>query len=125
MERPVSRRWTLDRRRETFTDHTKGSDLCPDGRDRGRRHDLAPRTLGRGAELGLSLETCKNRKIVEGFAKHLTRIRTYSISGGGPVSIGTCREREVTRRMHDELLDPPNEGKCGGRLARPPPSAQL
>ena len=55
MERQVSRRWTLDRRRETFTDHTKGSDLCPNGRDRGRRDDLTPRALGRGAELGLPL----------------------------------------------------------------------
>jgi hypothetical protein len=55
MERPLSRRRTLDRRRETFTDHAQGSDLCADGRDRGRRHDLAPRALGRRAELRLPL----------------------------------------------------------------------
>src|SRR6516165_2266359 len=55
MERPVSRRWILDRRGETFTDHTEGSDLCADRRDRSRPHDLAPRALGRSAELGLPL----------------------------------------------------------------------
>src|SRR5580704_2935840 len=55
MERPMSRRWTLDRISETFTDHIESFDLCPDRRDRGRRHDFAPGALGRGAELGLPL----------------------------------------------------------------------
>src|SRR5215472_14806877 len=55
MERPLCRPRTLDRRGETFTDHTQGSDLCPDGRDRGRCYHLAPRAAGRSAELGLSI----------------------------------------------------------------------
>src|SRR6202046_4503952 len=46
MERPMSRRWTLDRISETFTDHIEGFDLCPDRRDRGRRHDSLPERLG-------------------------------------------------------------------------------
>jgi hypothetical protein len=55
MERSLFRRLTLDRGGEAFAHYIEGFDLCTNGRNRCRGHDLAARAPWRRSQLGLSL----------------------------------------------------------------------